>query len=220
MREKITRTDDWPLFRLIIPAYPEVNIYSRIAKKTTALGPIMVGTVANKLWGWRVEVIDENNCHRRRQAPLADNGLVDHQKLQQENPAQVIGFYAGLSSTMERIWQLAKFYKGLGTITIAGGWHCHYQPAESLQKNIDIIVHGEAEVVIQQLLTKIINQESVADIPGLSWLDQQGQIMTSPPAMLRVVNLNELPYPDFGLLRFAKMKIYPISRIRGLQPRL
>ena len=46
------------LFRLIIPAFPEVNIFSRVAKKTTALGPIMVATAASKLWGWRVEVID------------------------------------------------------------------------------------------------------------------------------------------------------------------
>ena len=57
------RDDKWPLFRLIIPAFPEVNIFSRVASKTTALGPVMVATAASKLWGWRVEVIDENNCN-------------------------------------------------------------------------------------------------------------------------------------------------------------
>ena len=35
-----------PLFRLIIPTFPEVNIFSRVAEKTTALGPIMVATAA------------------------------------------------------------------------------------------------------------------------------------------------------------------------------
>ena len=60
----------WKLFRLIVPVFPEVNIYSRIAKQTTALGPVLVATVANKLWGWRVEIIDENNCHKKRGALL------------------------------------------------------------------------------------------------------------------------------------------------------
>jgi hypothetical protein len=75
------RDNEWPLFRLVIPAFPEINIFSRVARKTTALGPIMVATAASKLWGWRVEVIDENNC---KGAPLDENGFPDHRTLQVE----------------------------------------------------------------------------------------------------------------------------------------
>lgn len=29
------------------------------------------------------------------------------------------------------------------------------------------------------------------------------------------INLDNLPFPNFGLLKYAKLKIYPIGRIRG-----
>ncbi len=37
--------------RIIIPAYPAFNIYSRIARKTTALGPVTVATAAREVFG-------------------------------------------------------------------------------------------------------------------------------------------------------------------------
>ena len=44
--------------RIVIPAFPFVNIYSGVAKVTTSLGPILVATAASKLKKWDVEVID------------------------------------------------------------------------------------------------------------------------------------------------------------------
>lgn len=202
----------WPLFRLIIPAFPEVNIFSRVARKTTALGPIMVATAASKLWGWRVEVIDENNC---KGAPLDENSLPDHGVLQSQRPAEVVGFYCGLSSTMSRVWQLAQFYNVRGTTTIAGSWHTHYDPEESLRKGIDIVVHGDGEMAIRQVLAHLSEGKTIEHIAGISFLDSQGRCKTNPVEVLEEPHLDSLPYPDFGLIRFAKIKIYPIGRIRG-----
>jgi hypothetical protein len=58
--------------RIIIPAYPAFNIYSHIADKTTALGPVCVASAANEMEGWDVEVIDENNL--RRYGPKSTSG--------------------------------------------------------------------------------------------------------------------------------------------------
>ncbi len=206
------RDNEWPLFRLVIPAFPEVNIFSRVAKKTTALGPIMVATAASKLWGWRVEVIDENNC---KGASLDENGFPDHRTLQAERPAKVVGFYCGLSSTIDRVWRLAAFYKAGGATTIAGGWHTHYAPEESLRKGIDIVVHGDGEMVVRQVLDLLRDGKTIEHVAGISFLDNQGICKTNPSEMQDEKYLNSLPYPDFGLLRFAKIKIYPIGRIRG-----
>lgn len=206
------RYKNQPLFRLVIPAFPEVNIFSRVAKITTALGPIMVATAASKLWGWRVEVIDENNC---KGAPLDENGFPDHRALQAERPAQVVGFYCGLSSTIARVWQLARFYKAEGAVTVAGGWHTHYAPEESLNKGMDIIVHGDGEMVIRQVLALLKDGRSVEHVPGISFLDGPGTCKTNAAEVQDETHLNSLPYPDFGLIRFAKIKIYPIGRIRG-----
>jgi radical SAM superfamily enzyme YgiQ (UPF0313 family) len=201
----------WPLIRFIIPAFPEVNIYTRIAGRTTSLGPIMAATSASKLWGWRVEVIDENNYDGPRDA----KGLPDHGKLQSENPASVVGFYCGLTSTMERVFELAKFYSAQGTINIAGSWHAHYCPEETLNGGIDIVVHGDAEMTIGQILLSLQKGEWVSHIPGISFWDH-GRQKRNPPEMPEINDLGKLPYPDFGLLRHAKkLSLYPIGRTRG-----
>lgn len=208
---KLANKDGWPLIRFIVPAYPRINIYTRSAGKMTSLGPIMVATAANKLWGWRVEVIDENNFR----GPRDKNGLPDHNKLQLENPASVIGFYCGLTSTMDRVFELTKFYHEQGTINLSGSWHVHYCPEEALDGNIDIVVHGDAETAIIQILTILKNGETISNIPGISFWDG-GQQKRNPPKILENENLCELPYPDYGLLRHAKkLSIYPIGRIRG-----
>jgi len=206
---KIIDKNEWPLFRMIIPAVPGVTIFTGQSKRTTALGPIMVATAANRLWGWRVEVIDENDYKR---GPKDSNGLPDHIVLQRENPAAVVGFYCGLTSAMERVWELAEFYQKVPTI--AGGWHAHYCPEETLQHNIDIVVHGDGEIVIQQLLIALKEKSFLSQIDGISFLEN-GQVKTNLPKALEISDLNDLPFPDFGLLRYAKMRLYPIGRIRG-----
>ncbi len=208
--EKTVRNTNWSLFRLIIPVFPEVNIFSKFTKSMTALGPVLVATAANKLWGWRVEIIDENNY----KGPRDSQGLPDHKKLQKENSARVVGFYCGLTCTMERVWELAEFYRQENVVTMAGGWHAHYCPAETLSKNIDIVVHGDGEIGIQQLLRVLKEGASIKDIPGISFLGN-GRIKKNPPEFFETPDLNDLPYPDFGLLKYAEIKIFPIGRIRG-----
>ena len=46
-------------FRVVAPVYPAFNIYSGIARHTTALGPVLVATVVNRMADWEAEVIDE-----------------------------------------------------------------------------------------------------------------------------------------------------------------
>lgn len=208
----MNRGRNWPLFRLIIPAFPEVNIFSRVANRMTALGPVIVATAASKLWGWRVEVIDENNC---KGAPKDENGFVDHRELQAQSPAKAVGFYCGLSSTIPRVWKLAQFYRAMGTTTIAGSWHTHFAPEEALQQGIDIVVHGDGEMIVRQLLVCISEGKTVEDVAGISFLNSKGKCVTNPAEISDAADLNSLPYTDFGLVRFAKIKIYQIGRIRG-----
>jgi radical SAM superfamily enzyme YgiQ (UPF0313 family) len=178
----------------------------------TALGPVIVATAASKLWGWRVEVIDENNC---KGAPKDENGFVDHRELQAQSPAKAVGFYCGLSSTIPRVWKLAQFYRAMGTTTIAGSWHTHFAPEEALQQGIDIVVHGDGEMIVRQLLVCISEGKTVEDVAGISFLNSKGKCVTNPAEISDAADLNSLPYTDFGLVRFAKIKIYQIGRIRG-----
>ena len=47
------------IFRMIVPCYPAFNIYSTVARETTALGSIMIATIVNMIPGWEAEIIDE-----------------------------------------------------------------------------------------------------------------------------------------------------------------
>ena len=200
-----------PLLRLIAPAFPAINVFSRHARKLTPLGPIMVATSANRVSGWRAEVIDENNYR----GPRDHNGLPDHKALQEESPAFVIGLYCGLTSTMERVFELAGFYKSQGAVVVAGGWHVHYCPDEALDNGIDVVVHGDGEIATRDILKALSEKRTFAGIPGISFWDDGRKVINSSGALAGPC-LDGLPYPDFGLLKYARgIKIYPIGRIRG-----
>jgi len=187
---------------MIIPAVPKCGIFSQFASKITSLGAVMVATYVNRfLPGWEVEIIDENNFRR---APVDAAGMIDHRKLQAEYPADAVGFYCGLSSTMFRVWEVAKFYQSQGAVTIAGGWHVRFLPEESLRQGIDIVVAGDGENAIVEILSQI----AAGKIPRGIFQPSAAQ-----------TDFNRLLMPDFSLIRFAKIKIYPIGRIRGCSMR-
>ncbi len=198
--------------RIIVPAFPNYNIYTPIASQTTSFGPICVATNANKLENWDVEVIDENNCHGKF-CPKDKDNFPDHKKIQEERPADVVGFYASISSTVPRIYALAKYYKSLGIKTVAGGKHVESQTEEALNNNIDVVAIGEGEITIKELLTAWENETDLSKIKGIAFLQNKSVYNTEKRSLLN--NFDIFPMPDFKLMRYAKMKLYPVVRTRG-----
>jgi len=198
--------------RIIIPAYPAFNIYSRIAKKTTALGPVYVASSVAEMEGWDSEVIDENNY--RRYAPRNRNGMPDHAFLQRARPAEVIGFYGGLTSTIPRLYELARFYKTMGVTTVVGGQHfVGDNIREALDNGIDYVVVGEGEETIKEILAVIEGKRDRNGVKGIAYL-REGEIVHTA-ARDPITDFDKLPLPNFSLVRYAKIKLYPVSRVRG-----
>jgi radical SAM superfamily enzyme YgiQ (UPF0313 family) len=198
--------------RVIAPAYPAFNIYSRIARQTTALGPVLIGTVASRMAGWNAEVIDENNYHRL--GPKDEEQRPDHQILQGIRQADVVGLYGGLSSTIPRLYELARFYKEQGAVTIAGGQHFVSENLrDALEQGIDFVVRGEGEETIRELLDAIRDHRSTDDIPGLAFL-RDGEVVLTPERP-PITDFTNLPFPDFDLVRYAKIRVYPLNWTRG-----
>ncbi|MDD5613771.1 MAG: radical SAM protein [Candidatus Omnitrophica bacterium] len=198
--------------RIIIPAYPAFNVYSRIAKGTTALGPVSVASAVNEMERWDVEVIDENNLSRY--GPRGTASGADHEFLQKLRPADVVGFYGGLTSTMPRLYKLARFYKDKGIITVAGGQHfVRDNIAEALSSGIDYIVIGEGEEAIKELLDALRNKNDITKVNGIAYLE--GGKIVYTPERVRITDFDRLPLADFSLVRYARIKMYPVERIRG-----
>ena len=198
--------------RIVIPAYPAFNIYSRVARISTSLGPVSVATSVHEIEGWDVEVIDENNY--RRSAPRNGSGLPDHEALQKLRPADVVGFYGGLSSTIPRLYEIARFYRERGIPTIAGGQHfIGDNITEALNHGIDVVVSGEGEEAMKELLHAFEGKRPKSEIAGLAYLDHDQLFQTQERQPL--TEFDQLPIPDFSLVRYAKLKIYPVGRVRG-----
>ena len=198
--------------RVVIPVYPAFNVYSRIARTTTALGPVSVATAVHEMEGWDVEVIDENNY--QRSAPRNELGLPDHEILQKLRPADVVGFYGGLTSTILRVYELARFYRERGVPTLAGGQHfIEENIAEALHNGIDVVVMGEAEETIKELLYAFEGRLPREDIKGVAYLNSDQVIQTKERELL--TDFDHLPLPDFSLVRYAKIRIFPVGRVRG-----
>lgn len=199
-------------FRVIAPAYPAFNIYSNFASRTTALGPVYVATNVNKMARWDAEVIDENNL--RLHGPRSKAGGADHESLQRQRPADVVGLYGGLTSTIPRLYEIARYYKNTGAITIAGGQHfVGDNIMDALTHGIDYVVIGEGEEVIQELLEGLEGKRDISQVKGISFLREEKLIHTEPREQL--LDFDKLPMPDFSLIRYARIKVYPVERIRG-----
>ncbi|KQC12946.1 MAG: hypothetical protein APR63_01620 [Desulfuromonas sp. SDB] len=200
-------------FRLIIPKYPALNIYSRIAISTTALGPICIATMVGRMKDWDAEVIDENNY--RKFGPKKQDGQPDHDTLQAIRPADVAGFYGGLTSTVPRLYKLAKLYKQKGVVTIAGGQHfVESNIREALENSIDFVVIGEGEITIRELLNTLQQGEDLKNVAGIAFLNSNGNLVKTEDRQ-KITDFDSLPLPDFNLLRYSKMKLYPINWTRG-----
>ncbi len=199
-------------FRVVAPVYPAFNIYSGIARHTTALGPVLVATVVNRMADWEAEVIDENNY--RRPGPRDENRLPDHRLLQAIRGTDAVGLYGGLTSTIPRLFELARFYRGQGVVTIAGGQHFVAENLpEAFANGIDYVVRGEGEETIVELLDAIREQRDPAGIPGLAF-QRDGKLILTPERP-PITDFSSLPFPDFGLVRYAKIKVYPLNWTRG-----
>ncbi|MBN1865047.1 MAG: B12-binding domain-containing radical SAM protein [Victivallales bacterium] len=203
---------DNKFFRMIAPAFPAFNIYSRIASKTTALGPVSVATQISEMPDWQVEMIDENNY--RHPGPTDENKLPDHNMLQEIKPADVVGLYGGLSSTIPRLLKLAALYRGKGVVTIAGGQHFIGENIkDGLDNGIDYIVLGEGEETIRELLDALAKNLPVDQIPGIAYLSKGKVIETTKRTQIK--DFDKFPLPRFDLVRYADIRIFPVGWIRG-----
>lgn len=204
----------------VIPQYPkhsQQNIYARIK-----MPPVGILSVMSQIKHPRVReiyAIDENNYN----GPRDYLGLPDHSFLQARQPAKIALFYGGMTNSVLRMFSIASQYKTFGAVTIAGGSHVDALPQEALHSGIDIVVHGEGEDTIVELLDALVandgivlNCEKLASVKGISFLDETGtHIFTGKRKPID--DLDELADPDLTLIKFLEKRwsCVPINRGRG-----
>jgi anaerobic magnesium-protoporphyrin IX monomethyl ester cyclase len=110
------------------------------------------------------------------------------------------GFATCNAYTIVRALELAKKLNP-EILTVAGGQHFTATTQESLEAypEIDVIVRGEGEQTLTELLKNVKNKSSFPKIKGISFR-HYGKILHNPQRPL-IEDLNELPYPGYHFVK-------------------
>ena len=91
--------------------------------------------------------------------------------------------------------------------TICGGWHPSLFPTEMLDEpSIDITVRGQGEATFTELVARLAREESIEDIRGICFRDDQGTRQTPERPLLP---MESFPPVDYGLVpveRYFRLK--------------
>jgi anaerobic magnesium-protoporphyrin IX monomethyl ester cyclase len=86
-------------------------------------------------------------------------------------------------------------------LTVTGGQHFTATAQESLEEypEIDVIVRGEGEQTLTELVKNTSNKSTFKDTNGISFRNK-GKIVHNPPRPL-IESLDELPFPGYHLVK-------------------
>ncbi len=114
--------------------------------------------------------------------------------LQTETPA-VLGVYANLM-TRKRVVEIVRIARDAGWKTIVGGPEPGAYVREYLDAGADVVVIGEGEITIEELLPALRenSEAALAKVDGIAFLGESGQIHQTTPRE-QIVDLDAQPWP-------------------------
>ncbi|HUK20015.1 MAG TPA: radical SAM protein [Gemmatimonadales bacterium] len=111
-------------------------------------------------------------------------------------PVGVIGIYTNLI-TRSSVLAIVQSAKHAGWTVVLGGPESANYPAEYLSHGADVIVIGEGEETMRELLPAIdaLGPHRLHGIPGIAFRDEAGNIVTTPERP-QIKDIDALPWPD------------------------
>jgi len=84
-------------------------------------------------------------------------------------------------------------------VQLAGGAWAEYTPEYILRNTkVDYVVRGEADLMLADFIKAIIDNKSILDVPGISYLDKEGNYIENP-SLEFPRHLDNLPFPAYDL---------------------
>lgn len=115
-----------------------------------------------------------------------------------------------LTPTIGRALETAQVVKETlpDSIVVMGGYHPTFNFIETLEdENVDIVIRGEGEYIMLNLVQALENQSSLHDVKGIVFEDKNSkEIVVNPEAPL-IQDLDELPFPALNLLPMKKYSL-------------
>jgi anaerobic magnesium-protoporphyrin IX monomethyl ester cyclase len=113
--------------------------------------------------------------------------------LQTERPS-VLGVYANLM-TRKKVVEILQIARAAGWKTVVGGPEPGAYTQEYLEAGAEIVVMGEGEVTMEELLVALGRGSSaLQNVPGIAFLDQTGQLFQTSPRP-QISDIDSQPWP-------------------------
>lgn len=168
-------------------------------RETYPLGLAYLGAVLGKI-GCEVRAIDGS----ARYSFLTIDDIIKEVK---SFSPDIIGITLVINLIKEG-YLLAEGLSKLGIPIIAGGPHAKLRPYEVLEHHFDIVVRGEGEKTIKELVDCFQGDREISDILGISYKDGNGRIIDNPDRPF-IEDLDSIPYPA--------RELFPISNYTRLK---
>lgn len=155
-------------------------------------------------------VLQENNIDVEiLDASAEDMDFKDVEKELLKRKPDLVALTA-LTPTIERALETAQVVKETlpDSIVVMGGYHPTFNFIETLEdENVDIVIRGEGEYIMLNLVQALENQSSLHDVKGIVFEDKNSkEIVVNPEAPL-IQDLDELPFPALNLLPMKKYRL-------------
>ncbi|MDE7416828.1 MAG: B12-binding domain-containing radical SAM protein [Lachnospiraceae bacterium] len=192
---------------LINPLYPryESNMFASALAASLDMPPLGLLYIAANLekYGYTVKVYDFNLSTEQEIERISD-------EIFQSNP-KIIGLSVSTPNYNYAVTYSKKIREKLGQRCkiVFGGYHVSFLPDECLAESAaDIVVLGEGEHIFVELADKIIRKKGSAleEKQGIAFINENGEIYNRNAHLLRIDDLNSLPFPDRSLLPMERYK--------------
>lgn len=192
---------------LINPLYPryESNMFASALVASLDMPPLGLLYIAANLekHGYKVEVYDFNLYTEQEIDQISE-------KIFQNGP-KIIGLSVSTPNYNYAVAYSKKIHGRLGKNckVIFGGYHASFLPEECLAENMaDIVILGEGEQIFVELADKIVRDKgsSLEEKHGIAFINENGELYNKNAQLLRIENLDDLPFPDRSLLPMERYK--------------
>lgn len=152
------------------------------------------GSVYPPLGLCQLAAVDKNNCIQILDAEGLGLSIKETENLIKRINPKIIGLTA-TSFTLDIVEKWAHFAKSFGANVIVGGPHASLSPINTFQEcpSVDFIVRGEGEVIINEVIAKILNQKETEFLKGVC--ERKGNEIHISDEILKVKDFEKLPFP-------------------------
>ncbi|QHI71036.1 B12-binding domain-containing radical SAM protein [Aminipila terrae] len=162
--------------------------------------------------GYTVEVLDFHTLDMVLRDK--ENRMIEYSDIEEsiiKNKSKIYGISC-ITVTVDATLKIAEMIKKYhpDSLVVVGGIHPTINSQEMLKnRNIDIVIKGEGNIAIVELINCTKDSSDFDDIKGICYKDKNGNYVETHKRSCHDIDLDELPYPAYDLCSYESLPLMP-----------